>query len=95
MTARAARPCPRCGSTDAVRILYGYPSADMGEAERRGEIVLGGCMVWRESPDYECRACRSALPWVAPIGDAADDLGGGPLALIRTPGPSVRRTDPH
>lgn len=58
-------PCPRCGSTDAIRILYGYPAFEMFEAAERGEIRLGGCMVWPESPDYECRGCGTALPWVA------------------------------
>jgi len=56
------RPCPACGSTDAVRIVYGYPSLELGEAEERGEIVLGGCLVGPESPDYECRGCGTLLP---------------------------------
>jgi hypothetical protein len=59
-----ARPCPRCGSTDAVEIAYGYPSVEMAEAEERGAIVLGGCLVGPESPDYECRDCGAVLPWV-------------------------------
>ena len=57
-------PCPACGSTDAVRIEYGYPSFEMGQAADRGEIVLGGCVVGPESPDYECRNCHALLPWV-------------------------------
>ena len=56
-------PCPACASTEAVRVVYGYPSFDLGEAELRGEIVLGGCLVDPESPDYECRGCGAALPW--------------------------------
>jgi hypothetical protein len=36
----------------------------MSLAEQRGEIVLGGCLVGPESPDYECRDCHAALPWV-------------------------------
>jgi hypothetical protein len=60
------RPCPVCGSTDAVRILYGLPSHEtVGRAERR-EFVLGGCVVGYESPDYQCRGCGSPLPWRAP-----------------------------
>ena len=39
--------------------------ADMAEAEERGEIRLGGCLIGRESPDYECQGCGAALPWVA------------------------------
>jgi len=66
MTDSPPRPCPTCGSTDAVRIAYGYPSHQMFEASERGEISLGGCIVGEESPDYECRACGAPLPWIAP-----------------------------
>jgi hypothetical protein len=31
-----APACPRCGSTDLVPISYGYPTAEAGEAEKRG-----------------------------------------------------------
>jgi hypothetical protein len=47
-----------------VRIVYGYPNVRLGNAERRGEIVLGGCLVGPESPAYECRICHVPLPWV-------------------------------
>jgi hypothetical protein len=57
-------PCPACGSRDALTIEYGYPSVEMGQAAERGEIVLGGCLVGAESPDYECRDCHAPLPWV-------------------------------
>ena len=65
-------PCPRCGSTDAIRIAYGYPGLDMAEAEERGEIRLGGCVIGPESPDFECLGCGAALPWVAADDDADD-----------------------
>lgn len=61
-------PCPRCGSTEAIEIVYGYPSSEMGEAEMRGELVLGGCIVGDESPDYLCRDCRAPLPVGADTG---------------------------
>lgn len=38
----------------------------MADAAARGEIALGGCLVWPESPDYRCRGCGSPLPWVRP-----------------------------
>jgi hypothetical protein len=59
------RACPQCGSIDAVRIVYGYPTIDLFEAEQRGEVSLGGCVVGNESPDYACRSCGAALPWPA------------------------------
>ena len=41
------------------------PDMEMAEAEERGEIRLGGCLIGPESPDFECRGCGVALPWVA------------------------------
>jgi hypothetical protein len=58
-------PCPACGSRDAVQIIYGLPGRELMDAELRGKVVLGGCIVGPESPEYECRACHAPLPWVA------------------------------
>ena len=58
-------PCPACGSTDAIRIAYGYPTPETFEAADRGEVDLGGCVVGPESPDYECGNCHVPLPWVS------------------------------
>jgi hypothetical protein len=63
---------PSCGSTDAIRIEYGYPTREMAEAEDRGKIRLGGCLIGPESPDFECRGCGVALPWVADDASADD-----------------------
>jgi len=64
--ARLFPPCPACGSRDAVPIAYGYPSSDLWEAEQRGEVVLGGCLIGPESPASECGSCGAALPWAKP-----------------------------
>ena len=63
--AAPARPCPRCGSPDAICIAYGFSGPELWEAAERGEIRLGGCMTGPESPDFECLGCGAALPWVA------------------------------
>jgi hypothetical protein len=66
MTAPVVLPgCPRCGSTGALRIAYGYPTPETFESAQRGEFALGGCIIGEESPDYECGSCGAALPWVA------------------------------
>ena len=52
-----AMTCPRCGSSEIVRIAYGYPGPDMHEEVKRGEAVLGGCMVFPDSPSHECGDC--------------------------------------
>ena len=64
-TTTAHPPCPRCGSLDAVRIVYGLPSMEGFEAAQRGEYALGGCVIGPESPDFECRGCGGPLPWIA------------------------------
>ena len=42
-------------------IVYGYPSGEMHEAAANGEMRLGGCMVGRFSPDWECPTCGHVL----------------------------------
>lgn len=49
--------CPACRASMLRPILYGYPSAEGFEAADRGEVALGGCVVFSSSPDYVCRAC--------------------------------------
>ncbi len=49
-------PCPQCAG-EAVLILYGFPTPSDGEAEKRGEIHLGGCVVDEDSPAWRCREC--------------------------------------
>ncbi len=44
------RRCPRCHSNEVVLIRYGMPSPEMVEASQRGEMALGGCVVFPEAP---------------------------------------------
>ncbi len=49
--------CPDCGERAGVEILYGLPSPEAMEAEARGELALGGCMMpWRPRRPPEGRA---------------------------------------
>jgi len=58
-TAERGEPrCPECGERGPLHIAYGYPSHEMFEAEERGEIALGGCVVDQSSPTWRCRRCR-------------------------------------
>ncbi len=52
-----ARRCPRCHSDEVIPISYGMPTEEAVEESRRGEIALGGCLVWPEAPEWLCRAC--------------------------------------
>ncbi len=54
---KQAPPCPQCGSHRTVPIVYGFVPASVGEAAERGEVVLGGCMLTGEDPEWACLAC--------------------------------------
>ena len=54
---RKAPRCPECGSEKTVPILYGYPAPDAFESEKRGEVILGGCIVSKFSPKWHCNDC--------------------------------------
>ncbi len=49
--------CPKCGSGRVVPIVYGYPSWELGQAEERGELVLGGYMASDRDPKWRCMDC--------------------------------------
>jgi hypothetical protein len=57
--------CPDCGSTDVRRILYGLRPAPDPELERQGKIVLGGCCVTDDDPDFLCGECEHS--WQAAV----------------------------
>lgn len=68
--AEAKKPpaCPDCKKTDAaVPIVYGEPTEEGMDREKRGEIVQGGCRVTDNDPRWACRAC--AHRWGRPKGD--------------------------
>ena len=49
--------CPECGSTDIIPIAYGKPGTELIKAADRGEVVLGGCMVPEDPPNWHCNNC--------------------------------------
>lgn len=54
--------CPNCGQPlKRVPILYGYPMPEAWEAERRGELVIGGCIVDDDEPEYACADCHEPV----------------------------------
>ncbi|MEO6577534.1 MAG: hypothetical protein ABIO99_01360 [Candidatus Limnocylindria bacterium] len=64
--ARKRIPCGSCGAVvRPVRIVYGYPDVETEERARRGEIVLGGCMVEPDAPRVACPQCRSPIELAA------------------------------
>ena len=49
--------CPSCGSSNYIPIVYGKPSSEALKKARRGEIVLGGCLVGPNRNLYRCKDC--------------------------------------
>lgn len=56
LTEANAAKCPKCGK-ELAPIIYGLPTSEATEASSRGEIFLGGCEVYPNSPKYHCYKC--------------------------------------
>ena len=63
MANKGARTCPHCG-VEAKAIVYGLPTSETAERAKRGEFVLGGCVIRVGAPDYWCPGCGRT--WAAP-----------------------------
>ncbi len=51
--------CPDCSSAKARPIIYGEPEEELGRHAERGEVVLGGCVIWGNDPAWDCPECGS------------------------------------
>jgi hypothetical protein len=52
------KACPKCSNKDSVvEIVYGFPGSDLIEMAQRGEILLGGCCIFEDAPEYYCKKC--------------------------------------
>jgi hypothetical protein len=49
--------CPKRGSGNMLPIRYGYPSPELVEESYAGRVVLGGCILFPDSPDHRCGSC--------------------------------------
>lgn len=49
--------CPDCGSTRPRPIAYGEPDAELEEKAENGDVVLGGCCIFDDSPAWHCYGC--------------------------------------
>lgn len=56
-------PCPNCKKgVNVVKIVYGLPGNELAERAKRGEVVIGGCMISDSNPLYACKECHAPLP---------------------------------
>lgn len=52
--------CPFCSSQNVAEILYGLPDFGSKKLQKElesGRIVLGGCVIDKNSPLYLCNDC--------------------------------------
>ena len=58
--------CPSCGTSQVLPIVYGLPGPELAEEARLGKVVLGGCVITGEDPEWRCAKCgREFGPSVA------------------------------
>ena len=63
---QAPAKCPQCSSDEVLPILYGMPSDVAVERSRRGEVALGGCMVFPYASEYTFK--NSGQEWSEVVG---------------------------
>jgi hypothetical protein len=52
--------CPKCNAISVAKIFWGFPGdyASVEEQVERKEIVMGGCLVTDNDPEWECNVCH-------------------------------------
>jgi len=53
------RTCPKCGQMDVAEFLWGLPefSPELEHDIEEGKIVIGGCCLGADSPQWKCNQC--------------------------------------
>ncbi len=63
------RKCPKCGSCNSVKIVYGMPSFKLFQEAEAGKVKLGGCCIIEGGPEYHCKDCNNEWNRVEIITD--------------------------
>lgn len=53
------KKCPKCGSKNSVKIVYGMPSFKLFQEAEAGKVKLGGCCIIEGGPEYYCKDCKN------------------------------------
>jgi hypothetical protein len=56
-TPEATKRCKQCGSHEILPVVYGLPTAETLARAALGEVLLGGCVVLGDEPDWRCAKC--------------------------------------
>lgn len=62
-SAQKPEKCPKCGSERIAEILFGLPafSDELQKDIDEGRVVLGGCCVSGEDPEWKCMDCETDI----------------------------------
>lgn len=62
-TKRKPKKCPACSSHRIANILYGMPdlSAKLEKDLSAGRIILGGCCISDDDPEWQCADCQMVI----------------------------------
>ena len=60
---RKPKKCPVCSSPRVATILYGMPelSAKLEKELSAGRIILGGCCITDDDPEWQCADCQTVI----------------------------------
>lgn len=60
MGEKVFKPKPRfsnCGYK-LIEIIYGLSTKETIKKANKKKVVLGGCMIWDNHPEYYCKKCK-------------------------------------
>lgn len=70
------KKCSKCGSKNAIKILYGMPTHEAFLMAQEGKIKLGGCCITGTDPEYYCKDCDNEWDRQTAIDNAYNDIQG-------------------
>jgi hypothetical protein len=70
------KKCPKCGSLNVIKILYGMPTHEAFLMAEEEKIKLGGCCITDSDPEYYCKDCENELDRQTAIDNAYKEIKG-------------------
>lgn len=62
------RKCPKCGSKDIARIVYGVPSFSK-IIKSKEKVHIGGCCIPEPFPTRHCEECGYKFAYISIFGN--------------------------
>jgi hypothetical protein len=52
--------CSKCNSNkEVIPILYGMPTGEAFKESEEGKLLIGGCVISDNDPQYYCKRCKN------------------------------------